>query len=165
MRLVPLLVLLAVGLGPARAQDPASPDLTAGDGVGLSDSVRVSLLTMLPGDEVYSLFGHSAIRIRDAASGLDRTYNYGTFSFDQPFFVLRFLRGSLNYRLDTAPFWAELDHYQTLQRPIIEQTFALSPETAWALYDLLEINALPENRLITRRSSSRGNILRLGVCA
>ena len=142
MRWLPLFASLL--LTPLAAGQ-AGPLPEAGD-VGLSDSVRVSLLTMLPGDEVYSLFGHSAIRIRDDAAGLDRTYNYGTFSFDQPFFVLRFLRGSLNYQLDTDPFWAVLDHYRYLQRPIIEQTLALSPTEARALYDVLEVNALPENR-------------------
>src|SRR5690606_412756 len=44
----------------------------------LSDSAAVSLLTMLPGEEVYSAFGHSAFRIHDPALGLDRTYNFGT---------------------------------------------------------------------------------------
>ncbi len=143
MRRLALLVFAALAVS-ARAQVPDAfgPAPT----VGLSDSVRVSLLTMLPGEEVYSLFGHSALRIEDPAAGLDRTYNYGTFSFDQPFFVLRFLRGSLNYSLDTAPFWAELEKYQYFQRPIIEQTLALSPATARALYDFLEVNALPENR-------------------
>ncbi|MDX1439745.1 MAG: DUF4105 domain-containing protein, partial [Rubricoccaceae bacterium] len=63
--------------------------------VELSDSARVYLLTMLPGDQVYSKFGHSAIRILDDSTGLDKTYNYGTFEFNQPHFVLRFLRGNL----------------------------------------------------------------------
>ena len=112
----------------------------------LSDSVQVSLLTMMPGREAYSLFGHSALRLQDDASGLDRTYNYGTFDFDQPFFVARFLRGSLDYQLTTAPFeWLLMD-YQLQERPIIEQTLALDAETSRELYDLLETNALPENR-------------------
>src|SRR5687767_5399571 len=70
----------------------------------LSPAATVSLLTMLPGDEVYSLFGHSAFRIRDPATDLDETYNYGTFDFEQPGFILRFARGRLDYILDTAPF-------------------------------------------------------------
>lgn len=124
---------------------PAQTVTEAGE-VGLSDSASVSLLTMLPGREVYSLFGHSAIRIWDDAAGIDRTYNFGTFSFDQPYFVLRFLRGSLDYSLDTAPFRDELGKYQYLGRPIIEQTLAVGPEVARALYNRLELNALPENR-------------------
>ena len=113
---------------------------------GLSDSVRVSLLTMMPGREAYSLFGHSALRIRDAAAGLDRTYNFGTFSFDQPFFVARFLGGSLDYQLATDPFDLVLYAYQDQGRPIVEQTLDLDARTARALYDVLETNALPENR-------------------
>ncbi len=101
---------------------------------------------MLPGRKVYSLFGHSAIRIRDDAAGVDRTYNFGTFSFEQPYFVLRFLRGSLDYSLDAGPFQRELGRYQDLRRPIIEQTLNVGPEVARAMYDRLEVNALPENR-------------------
>ena len=143
--LVALAVLLAALLPrPSPAQAPEA-DLPA-VAPGLSDSVRVSLLTMLPGREVYSLFGHSTLRIADPASGIDRTYNYGTFSFDQPFFVARFLRGSLDYVLDTAPFWLEVEKYQSLGRPMIEQRLAVSPDVARALYARLELNALPENR-------------------
>jgi len=112
----------------------------------LSDSASASLLTMLPGEEVYSLFGHTALRLRDPATGLDRTYNYGTFDFNQPYFVLRFTRGQLDYMLDTAPFEREVEKYQSLGRPMIEQRLALPPATVRALYDILETNALPEHR-------------------
>ncbi len=101
---------------------------------------------MLPGDEVYSLFGHSSFRIADPATGLDRTYNYGTFDFRQAGFILRFARGRLDYILDTAPFDYEVARYSWLRRPIIEQRLALDPPTVSALYRRLEINALPENR-------------------
>ena len=135
MRVLALLVVLVST--PAAAQPPAEPP---------ADSLAVSLLTMLPGREVYSLFGHSAIRIRDDARGLDRAYNFGTFDFGQPFFLVRFARGQLDYILDTAPFAAELAHYRALGRPIVEQRLALSPAAAHALYDALERNARPENR-------------------
>ena len=135
MRVLALLVVLVST--PAAAQPPAEPP---------ADSLAVSLLTMLPGREVYSLFGHSAIRIRDDARGLDRAYNFGTFDFGQPFFLVRFARGQLDYILDTAPFAAELAHYRALGRPIVEQRLALSPAAAYALYDALERNARPENR-------------------
>ncbi|NNF57894.1 MAG: DUF4105 domain-containing protein [Rhodothermaceae bacterium] len=127
---------LVIGALPLRAQPAAA----------LSDSAQVSLLTMLPGEEVYSLFGHSAFRIADPALGLDRTYNFGTFDFAQPFFILRFARGQLDYLLDTAPMAYEVDKYAFLERPMIEQRLALPPEAARALYAMLETNALPENR-------------------
>ena len=154
MRRLPRPVALAAALllAPAVLAQPAGleadapgPGLEA-PGVGLSDSARVSLLTMVPGDEVYSLWGHNALRIADPAAGIDRAYNYGTFDATQPHFVLRFLSGRLNYMLDTAPFELELRRYRALGRPIVEQTLDLPPETARALYDLLETNALPPNR-------------------
>ncbi|PAP78048.1 DUF4105 domain-containing protein [Rubrivirga marina] len=147
MRLLPVLLLTAALAFTVRAQPADFPGLGAEVGaVGLSDSARVSLLTMLPGDEVYSLWGHNAIRIADPASGIDRAYNYGTFDASQPHFVLRFLSGRLNYLLDTAPFDYELRRYAAQGRPIVEQTLDLRPETVRALYDLLETNALPQNR-------------------
>ena len=112
----------------------------------LSERATASLLTMAPGQEVYSRFGHSALRIQDPASGLDRAYNFGTFDFEQPGFLVRFMRGRLDYILDTAPTAAEFDKYAFLQRPVVEQRLVLRPETVQALYDLLEENARPENR-------------------
>ncbi len=102
---------------------------------------------MLPGDEVYSAWGHSAFRIQDPATGLDKTYNYGTFDFNQPGFIPRFLRGHLDYILDTAPYQVEVDKYKLIfERSMIEQVLDVPPETVRALYTALEINARPENR-------------------
>ncbi|HEX8387201.1 MAG TPA: DUF4105 domain-containing protein [Rubricoccaceae bacterium] len=138
MRALLLLALLTAAPS-ARAQGLAGPPSPP-------DSLAVSLLTMLPGEEVYSLFGHSAIRIRNEAVGLDRTYNFGTFDFEQPFFMARFARGQLDYVLDTAPFADELAKYHFLGRPIIEQRLALSQPAARALLRRLDENARPENR-------------------
>lgn len=114
--------------------------------VGLTPGATASVLTMLPGREVYSLFGHTALRIRDDAAGIDRTYNYGTFDFEQPGFLLRFARGRLDYQLTTTTTPDELARYAWLGRGVFEQTLALDAPTVRALYDLLEVNALPENR-------------------
>ncbi len=139
-----LLLLTAAASAQTPAIPPVSP--TGDDLKPAADTLAVSLLTMLPGHEVYSLFGHSAIRIRSDVRGLDRTYNFGTFDFDQPFFMVRFARGQLDYMLDTAPFADELAKYEYLGRPIIEQRLALSPQAAERLLANLEDNARPENR-------------------
>ena len=52
----------------------------------------VSLLTCFPGQEVFELYGHTAIRITDGAT-MDRVYNFGLFSFNQPHFIYRFVKG------------------------------------------------------------------------
>ena len=112
----------------------------------LSPDAEVSLLTMLPGDEIYSVFGHTAFRVRDPALGLDRTYNYGTFDFDQPFFVVRFARGLLDYQLSVAPMERTVAEYRYLERPIIEQRLDVPAEARQNLFQFLETNYLPENR-------------------
>jgi len=125
--------------------DPAV-DARPGPPGTLSPGASAALLTMLPGREIYSLFGHSALRLTDPATGLDRTYNYGTFDFQQPLFVPNFVLGKLDYILDTAPYPDEVARYEWLGRPIIEQPLALDAATVQALYRRLEVNALPENR-------------------
>ena len=45
--------------------------------VQLSSEAKISLLTCAPGDEIYSYFGHSAVRINDPQNGIDFVFNYG----------------------------------------------------------------------------------------
>ena len=108
--------------------------------------LRVSLLTILPGSEIYSLWGHSALRITDEERGLDITYNYGTFDFEAGHFVLKFLHGNLDYTLSAYGFEASFRAYQSQGRPIIEQTLNLAPAQQQRLLDLLAVNLRPENR-------------------
>ena len=49
-----------------------------------NDSIRLSLLTCAPGEEIYSLFGHTAIRYENPSQGIDVVFNYGLFSFNTP---------------------------------------------------------------------------------
>ncbi len=108
--------------------------------------LRVSLLTILPGSEIYSLWGHSALRITDPRHGLDITYNYGTFDFEAGHFALKFLHGNLDYTLSTYWFEASLRAYQAQGRPVIEQTLDLTPAQQQRLTELLAVNLRPENR-------------------
>jgi hypothetical protein len=143
-----VILLLLLGPAGAAAQSPATTPF--GDPAPvprLSDEAMISLLTMMPGAEVYSLFGHTALRVRDPAIGLDRTYNYGTFDFEQPNFVVRFLRGSLDYQLAISTFDRTLAEYRFLDRPVIEQRLALEAAERQAVFTFLETNLLPDNRL------------------
>lgn len=70
-----------------------------------NDSIRLSLLTCAPGEEIYSLFGHTAIRYEDPVNGIDAVFNYGLFSFNTPNFILRFhsVRQTTSWELPTTP--------------------------------------------------------------
>ena len=70
----------------------------------LSESAEISLLTINPGEELYSVFGHNAIRVYDPINKIDWAYNYGTFDFGAPNFYVKFVRGQLNYMLSVNRF-------------------------------------------------------------
>ena len=54
-----------------------------------ADSIEISLLTCGPRQQVYSMYGHTAIRFLDKQSGRDLVVNYGVFSFDKPALRIR----------------------------------------------------------------------------
>lgn len=112
----------------------------------LSPQAKVSVLTMGPGEELYSSFGHTAIWIEDPATGIDNVYNYGTFDFRTEGFYWKFIRGSLPYQLSVYPFRYTIAEAQTDNRWLTEQVLNLTPAQKQRLFELLEINYRPENR-------------------
>ena len=54
-----------------------------------ADSIRFSLLTCAPGNEIYELFGHTALRYQNFTRGAGVVFNYGMFSFNTPRLVDR----------------------------------------------------------------------------
>ncbi|TAE51198.1 MAG: DUF4105 domain-containing protein [Bacteroidetes bacterium] len=114
----------------------------------LSAQARISLLTIAPGEELYSGFGHTGIRVMDPVNRFDRVYNYGTFDFQPPIwkFYLNFLKGHLIYRMDTESF-REFDYvYHYYKRTYTEQVLNLDSAQKQHLFQAMEINKLPENR-------------------
>jgi hypothetical protein len=112
----------------------------------LSPTAIVSLMTVSPGAELYSTFGHSAIRIFDPSQNVDRIYNYGTFDFDQPNFYINFCRGKLLYVLDVERYKGFERGNAIDDRSIKEQVLELTPLQKERLFNLLEENALAQNR-------------------
>jgi hypothetical protein len=107
---------------------------------------QVSLLTCDPGDELYSAFGHNAIRVLDKNSGQDFVFNYGTFDFNVPFFYVKFTQRTLDYMLSVTTFDRFLMEYNYNRRGVREQILDLSPEQTMEMYKFLQINYLPQNR-------------------
>ncbi len=112
----------------------------------LTDSSRISLLTCSSGDELYSIFGHSAIRVTDHTRNLDIVFNYGTFDFYDPNFYPNFVRGHLNYILSASYFEDFKQSYVEEGRWIWEQKLNISLSERQHLLDSLLINYRPENR-------------------
>jgi len=134
-----LCCFLLSGLGTtARAQPDAAPRL--------SEQAQISLITILPGDPIYTFAGHSALRVHDPVTNVDRLYNYGTFDFGDPFFIPKFTYGYLRYALSVTSYEPMLTFYRRQGRPVIEQPLNLSRAQQNRVAQFLRHNACPENR-------------------
>ena len=111
------------------------------------DNVRISLLTCAPGSEIYALFGHSAIRYENPEKDQDWVFNYGMFSFKEPNFVMRFVKGETDYQLGVVPFRYFETEYALRGSSVYQQVLNLTDEEKVKLISLLEENYLPSNRV------------------
>ena len=133
-----VLTLFCVSAIPANAQN---------DSLAM-DSVEISLLTCQPHDEVYSLYGHTAIRYHDLRpGGTDLAFNYGVFDFKKPHFVARFVFGLTDYELGAYPYHYFQQEYRRFGSMVTEQVLNLTPEEKLMLHDALAINLRPENKI------------------
>ena len=111
------------------------------------DKREISLLTCSPGEQVYELFGHTAIRVTDPARGVDVVFNYGLFSFDEPNFVWRFVRGETDYLLGCVDFQYFIAEYGVRGSGVTEQVLALDSLQKNRIIEALATNSLPKNRV------------------
>jgi len=112
----------------------------------LSDQAKISLITMAPGDELHSGFGHSALWIKDPLRRIDVVFNYGVFDFDTPNFYLKFMRGKLDYMLGAGRIGYLIAESRRDERSLIEQELNFTLAEKNAIYDFLLENIKPENR-------------------
>lgn len=107
--------------------------------------LRISVLTCGPGNELYSLFGHSALRITDSLRGTDIIYNWGTFDFNEPGFYLKFMRGKLLYFVSPDQVRLFLEAYQYEGRSVQEQVLALTCEEKQLIINAVNLNMQGDN--------------------
>ena len=110
------------------------------------DSIRASLITCSPGQEVYALYGHTALRLQNFTTDEDLVFNYGVFSFKQPHFVWRFVRGQCDYMVVPIPWQYFTREYEERGSSITAQVLNLTPEEANRLYVNMLEDCKPENR-------------------
>ncbi|MBP5136672.1 MAG: DUF4105 domain-containing protein [Paludibacteraceae bacterium] len=103
-------------------------------------NLEVSLLTCSPGDELYSAFGHTAIKVNDMV------FNYGMFNFNTEGFYLKFVSGQTDYELGVELMDGFERQYERRGRGVIEQKLNLTNEEKAALFGALIENTRPENK-------------------
>jgi len=92
----------------------------------LSEKAEISVLTCGTANEMHTLFGHTALRIKDVDQNLDVVYNWGMFDFKTPNFLSKFVKGNLLYYLDVDSFNDFVYNYTVDNREVVEQELNLS---------------------------------------
>ncbi len=108
-------------------------------------NVTISLLTMGNGENVWELFGHSAIWIHDNPTSRDTVFNWGVFDFRQPHFLQRYLRGKRLYSMGGDSMERILLEYRYWNRTVVAQELDLTTEQKETILAAIRTNARPEN--------------------
>ena len=117
-------------------------------GQPLSDEAEISLMTSDPHEgEVFTIYGHAALRVKDPAQRIDYIFNYGIFSFDKPNFIYRFTKGETDYQLGVTYFENYIAEYQMAGSDVTEQVLNLTPAEKQRVWKALLENYRPENRV------------------
>jgi len=111
----------------------------------MADSADVYIITCAPGNESYSIYGHTALRIAIRGTTFDRVYNWGIFDFSTPNFVYRFAKGRLDYMLGAYGYEDFLREYISEGRWVWSQKLNLTTEEKENLFQLINDNLKPEN--------------------
>lgn len=111
-----------------------------------ADSISISILTCTPGAELYSKFGHTALRVKNHTQGEDIVFNYGCFDYSEHNFVFKFLLGQTDYMLNAEPYNYLVARYGYMGTGVKEQILNLTQSEARYLFLLLRENIRPENQ-------------------
>lgn len=142
MRKLLILLLFIVSIIQSDAQRSSHSQIV------LSDSAQISLLTNAPWDEaVYTLFGHTSIRVYDPSRNIDVVFNYGIFNISKDNFIFLFVKGETDYIVMPIEYSRYLAEYKKIGVGVIEQVYNFTLKEKQEIFDALVINSLPENRV------------------
>lgn len=109
--------------------------------------LRISILTCTPGKELYTSFGHSAIRMIDTANQTDNVYNFGTFKPNEPNFYRSYVTGDIKYYFSVGYTDMFVNYYKSQRQGIIEQVLNLTCDEQLLIYkELLTMSNSEKNK-------------------
>ncbi len=135
--------------GTAEAQPEGEQAAPSNPVVAQPDTLRVHVLTLGPGLHPFFKFGHNAIWIEDTSPGSygrGQVYNFGTFAFDTPGLIPKFMSGRFTYWLSVQDVESTFATYRDADRTVVAQELNLTPAQERELKARLDENALLQNR-------------------
>jgi len=121
----------------------------------VSDNTIVSILTVGTADASHSLYGHTALRIKDETKNIDLVYNYGMFDFNTPNFMFKFVKGDLQYYAAAYPYDDFEYSYRVENRSIYEQVLNMSIAEKQALINKLDVSLSSDDKFYTYKFIDR----------
>ena len=115
--------------------------------IRVSAKTEISLLTCKPHAQIYSLYGHTAIRVVDTEQNTDVAINWGVFDASQPNFVAKFVLGFTDYTMSIVPTEYFLREYEYYGSPVYQQRLNLTEAEKARIMKALDENYRPENRV------------------
>lgn len=112
----------------------------------LSPEAKISVLTCGSGDELYSIYGHTAMRIQDPKNNLDIVINYGNFDFATTNFYAKFVKGDLKYFAAASTFLDFMEEYIQTNRDVYEQNLLITLAQKQKLFDELNASLYSDER-------------------
>ncbi|AXG73139.1 DUF4105 domain-containing protein [Flavobacterium arcticum] len=123
--------------------------------IPLSEQAKITLLTCGTGEELYSVFGHTAIRVADPNRGMDVVYNFGSFDFSTPNFYLKFIKGDLQYFVSIGSYNDFIAEYIYYERSVYEQELFLNATQKQNIANELSDILLSDRRFYTYKFIDR----------
>ncbi len=108
--------------------------------------IQFSIITCAAGEDIYTIWGHTAVRVVDSVNQTDIVFNYGTFNFNEPNFITKFLKGDLLYFVSINNYSDFLKEYQFEKRNVYEQVLKITAAEKIKWYTALQINMIGDNR-------------------
>ncbi|GHT14983.1 membrane protein [Bacteroidia bacterium] len=111
------------------------------------DNLQVSLLTVKPSSiAVYTIYGHTALRLYDPSNNTDIVLNWGMFDSHAPNFLFHFVKGETDYYFTTMDYSSFFLEYSWKNTTITEQILSIPNENKAAFIQMIALNLKPENR-------------------
>lgn len=109
------------------------------------DNLEISLVTCEPFHKIYSLYGHTGLRINNLKTGEDLLANWGIFDMTQSFFPVKFAFGITDYRMAIESFPEFCARYQYYGSGVKVQVLNLTRDEKARIMNAVAVNSLPEN--------------------
>ncbi|MBV71945.1 MAG: hypothetical protein CMH52_11495 [Myxococcales bacterium] len=137
---------LAFLIGPIQSRANSSPTSST-DTSGSAPTIDVVIVG--PGDAFYTVFGHTALIVRDSQTqplSEAKVYNFGVTKLGDPAFLYRFIMGESVYWGNRRSYAYQLEKWTRNDRTTRRYRLQVSPETARAIKSDLNRMVAKDNR-------------------